>query len=423
MPAKIALILLLIIVILAADRPPWRARRRPGVIHNRMAAQRVSITDWPPEPESPEIVDVDRFAKALRMLCGWMPRNRSHRYAKWILSAAKEFGEDPFLIGGLIYRESRCHPRREELGGIGLTLLVPNMYKPWIKSRIYHYRVHSSNKWERRELSLSRFPFTEYKLAQAESNIYFTSGLLSAWRDQHATVDSWFEQVPHRHYISHWVWGDKVRSARAEDRILTDRRRLLQYYGVHQSTESINREGLLLASPLDGAPRVVSSVMGSMRSGGRTHRGVDIESEFGEPVRVIADGRVVFSGIDLPGNHHNKIMEPEDTNAFDRKMLGRGGRYICVLHPRKESEPLMSCYMHLETVEVSRDTFLVRGQRIGTVGRTGMRRSSPHLHLEVHTSNRLYDPLKLLYGYLTGHPTTISNPKLGHTKPHDREID
>ncbi len=408
---RIALLLLLVVVLVGADRPPWRARRRPGIRHNRMASLRVLTQDWPQEPQSPGSVDKDRLAKALNALCGWMPPARPRKYAEWILAAASEFGEDPFLLGGLVFRESRCRPRKEELGGLGLTLLAPNMYRHGFRSRHYAFRVKQDGQWQERKRAMKRFPFTQRWLLSAESNLYFAAALLSVWREQHDTVDAVFEQVPHRHYVSHWVWGDRVTSARAEDRIFTDRRRLLQYYGAIEPAAALSREGLALGSPLDGPPRVVSSAMGSHRAGDRPHRGVDIESVFGEPVRAIADGRVVFAGVDLPGRRHNQIMAPEEINTFNRRAMGRGGRYLCLLHPRPGSAGLRSCYMHLETVDVAAGTEVRRGDLIGTVGRTGMLRSAPHLHLELHGENQLLDPLHVLRGHLIGRPQDAPKPK------------
>lgn len=386
-----------------AEEPSWRARRRPELRHNRLAAERVKPGDWPAEPQSPPTAEPARFAQALRELCGWMPPGRAERYAEWSLRWSAEFQVDPFLLGGLVYRESRCRADRQELGGLGLTLLAPSMYQAGFKRGAYHYRVRVEGRLEERVRALPRFKFLAARLLQAESNLYLAAGLLSVWREQHATVDEGFEQVPHRHYVSHWVWGDRVKSARAEDRILGDRRRLLEYYGARPPPAPIRYLGLELGSPLDGVPRVVSSGLGSTRDGGeRSHRGVDVESEFGETVRAIADGRVVFSGVDLEGGRNNQILAPEATNAYPRRQLSRGGRYVCIRHG--DGGELRSCYMHMETVEVAAGEQVRRGARIGTVGRTGMRRSSPHLHLELHTPSELLDPLEVLRGHLIGTP-------------------
>lgn len=399
-------------LLLGAEGPTWRARRRPELHHNRLAAERIKPADWPAEPGSPANPEPGRLAEALRAVCGWMPPGRAESYAEWTLRWAAEFDVDPFLLAALIYRESRCRADQQELGGLGLTLLPPTMYQAGFKRGAYHYQVRVAGRLEPRVRELPRFSFTASRLLQAESNLYLAAGLLAMWRDQHETVDASFEQVSHRHYVSHWVWGDRVHSARAEDRILGDRRRLLGYYGVLSPPPPIAYGGLLLGTPLDGAPRVVSSGLGSARDDGeREHRGVDVESEFGEQVRAVADGRVVFSGVDLVGGHHNEILAPELTNAYPRDQLGRGGRYLCIRHGEGQGEgDLRSCYMHLETVEVAVGQAVARGDRVGTVGRTGMQRSAPHLHLELHSATELLDPLQILKGHLIGTPVEWDEP-------------
>jgi murein DD-endopeptidase MepM/ murein hydrolase activator NlpD len=276
------------------------------------------------------------------------------------------------------------------------------MYAAGFRGRSYRYRVRDGAGWVDKEQAFPRYAFVEANLLRAQSNLYFTAGLLAMWRDQHATVDHSFEQYPHRHFVSHFVWGDKVKSARAEDRIFGDRRRLLGYYGTLAPRPTIRYLGLELGSPLDGAPRVVSSGLGFARDGGRSHRGIDIESEWGETVRAIGDGRVVFSGVDLPGRQEHTQLRPAQTNEYDRKALGFGGRYVCIAH-EGGSAPLRSCSMHLDTVLVGYGEKVTRGQPIGTVGRTGMTRSAPHLHLEL-LSGDLLDGLSVLRGILIGNP-------------------
>ena len=60
--------------------------------------------------------------------------------------------------------------------------------------------------------------------------------------------------------------------------------------------------------------------------------------------------------------------------------------------------------MHLETVDAAVGDEVTLGQQIGTVGRTGMKRSAPHLHLEAHFTNKRLDPHELLRGQLVGEP-------------------
>lgn len=434
------LLLLVISVGVAADAAPWRRRRRADVRPSRRATSLVTIEDWGAEPRSPETVDPERFARAIRELCGWMPPGRATRYGGWIQEYAAEFEIDPFLLGGVMHRMGRCNPRAETLSGIGLTAIPRRMYGDFVRRGAYTYWVLGpEGTWLEQTLRVDRFPFSEHRLRRPQENLYFAAAFLRVWREQaHSLAQAW-EQHPHRHYVSHFVWGDRVRSDRAEDRILLDRRRLLQYYGTQPVMTGIASHGRQWAPPLDGAPRVISSWIGAERDdGARSHRGVDVESVLGEPVRAIAAGRVNFAGVDFPGRLNNRNMSREEIEAVPRQRLGRGGRYVCILHRRADmagaeggapepSEPsaddpeadeeaaegeasdgvpsyLRSCYMHLEDVEVAWGQEVAAGERIGTVGRTGMLRSAPHLHLELHGPEGLMDPSEVLAGYLIGHP-------------------
>ena len=388
------------------DADPWRARRRPGARASERAAVLVDIAEWPAEPPSPaaDSVDVAQFASALHELCGSMPRDRPQRYAEWIVGAAREASIDAFLLAGLVFRMSRCDPDADELGGLGLTLLPREMYAAELRHGVYRYRVRdASGVWSMREKRLDRFPFAGPRLIRAEENLYFAAHLLAAWSEQHSAIDATFAQAPHRHFISHWIWGDRVQSARAEDRVLTDRRRMLRYYGALSDSPPIERLGVTMGAPLDGSPRVVSSFLGSDREeGARAHRGIDVEAAAGEPVRAIADGRVSFAGCDLPGAQAAVDLPPDRIDEIARAELGPGGHFVCIAHRSREA-PLVSCYMHLDQTFVSTGDTVTRGQKLGTVGRTGMHLSSPHLHLELRTGPGIRDASQVMRGILLGH--------------------
>lgn len=396
------------VLAMGSDRPPWRARRRPLPHPNRIAAARVHIADWPPEPTSPRTIDPARFAGALRTLCGGGPVERAERWTGYLLESARTFDVDPFLLGALVYRESRCRSDVEEgarSSGLGLTLIHRPMYANNLRRGVLRWQVRVDDRWEERTAQVDRFPFGGPRLLLPEPNLYFAAALLRMWRDQHETVDASFEQVPHRHFVSHWVFGDRVRSDRDEDIILTDRRRLLEYYGAHDGPRPIVWGGVTLGCPLDGCPRVISSWIGSERDGGsRSHRGVDVESLPGEPVRAVADGMVIFAGVDLPGGQsHAQVTSRAGYEAYRRDALGAGGRYVCIRHERAGELPsVRSCYMHLQDVLVRYGERVERGDEIGSVGRTGMQDSAAHLHLELATDH-LEDPAEILYGLLLGH--------------------
>ncbi len=391
-----------------AQPVPWRRRRRPELRSNRRSTALVRPEDWPPEPPSPVEVDPERFARALRQLCGWMPPARPRRYAELMIASGREFDVDPFLLGALAHRMGRCRPDAETLGGLGLTAIPRRMYGDHLRRGEYRYFVFEAGTWQPRVLTVDRFPFSEHRLRRAEENLYFAAAILRVWQEQESSLARAYEQAPHRHHVSHFVWGDRVISDRAEDRILTDRRRLLLYYGAIHPPRPVPRLGLEFGPPLDGAPRVVSSWIGAERDGGeRRHRGIDVESVLGEPVYAVADGRVNFAGVDLPGARSNRNMSPEAIAEVPRQQLGRGGRYVCILHHPHGGGTDMpawirSCYMHLEDVEVRHGQEVRRGERIGTVGRTGMVSSAPHLHFELHSPDGLLDGSEVLSAFLLG---------------------
>ncbi|MCB9593351.1 MAG: M23 family metallopeptidase [Sandaracinaceae bacterium] len=402
------LLVALALLAMGNGRPPWTARRRPNPQPNRLAMARVAIADWPDEPATPSPIDPARFAAAIRRICGGMPPDRSVRYAEWILESAAEFEVDPFLVAALVYREGRCRYDAENGdrgSGIGLTLIDNRMYWENVRHGHLRYRVRENEAWVDRDWTVDRFPFNGPRLRVPETNIYYASALLRMWRDQHASVDEAFENETHRHFVSHFVWGDRVRSDRQEDRILTERRRLLEYYGAPESATPIVWGGVTFGCPLNGCPRVISSYIGSEREdGARHHRGVDLESLPGEEVRAVSGGLVVFSGVDLPGGQNNRQVGTQaELEAIPRSSLAAGGRYVCIRHARPgDLHSVRSCYMHLEEVHVHYGQTVERGEVLGTVGRTGMQRSAAHLHLELHT-DRLEDPSEILYGLLLGH--------------------
>ncbi len=392
---------------LARPELPWRIRSRSGVRPSRAAALRVRPEQWPPEPPSPaHPVDPERFAASLRALCGWMPRGRTARWSEILLRASYRFGVDPFLLGALVHRMSRCTADAEALGGIGATLLPPGMLRGHLRHGRYRYFVREGDTWRPRSLPMPLGGLHSARLRRFAPNVHVAAGLLRVLREQHRTLDTALPQAPHRHFVSHFVWGDRVRSARAEDRVLLDRRRLLQYHGVWRFERRTRWRGIELGSPLDGGPRVVSSFPGDPRDGGtRHHRGIDIEAVAGEPVRSLAPGRVSFAGVDLPGPRNKRLLPPERQREIPAAALGRGGRFVCVVHrSTARGGWLQVCFMHLRRYRVRRGQIVRAGEVIGLVGRTGMRVSAPHLHLETTGPEGRLDPGEVLAPLLLGRP-------------------
>ncbi|KIX13535.1 peptidoglycan DD-metalloendopeptidase family protein [Dethiosulfatarculus sandiegensis] len=122
--------------------------------------------------------------------------------------------------------------------------------------------------------------------------------------------------------------------------------------------------------PVDG---VVSSPFGPrvhpITGEHKDHNGLDLAAELGADVKAAQDGKVVFAG-----------------------EKGGYGNLIVLEHPGGQS----TYYGHLDTIEVKVGDKIKTGQKMGTVGQTGMA-TGPHLHFEVRANNgNPVDPMTVL---------------------------
>lgn len=381
-------------------KPPWRARRRRApngkLVRMRVKGQGLmDLSRWPAEPQSPAQVDEAKLARAIRTICGWMPPKRPRRYAQWILESSREFGVDPFIVAALVYRQSLCVPNRTSDYGAGLTGINVRMHRDFVRRKRYRYWVLAGGRWVRKLKPMPRYLLYPPTARRSRSSIYFAAALMSIYDEQHkAGVCKAFGSVPHRHAVSHFIWGDRVRGAGAEDRVLRARRRLLLYYAGGEKTQPSNGryEKLALRFPLDAPPRKITSGLGDERADGkRRHKGLDFSSTFGEPVRAVAAGKVIIAGIDARyGPSRN--MPFEQAKAVPKSKLGAGGLYVMIRH----EGGLVSAYMHLSRYDVKAGQKVQQGEQIGVVGRTGMKKSSAHLHFELRVKGRHLDPTSYL---------------------------
>ena len=312
-----------------APKPPFRARRRSGVkgLFGKNKGL-IDLSRWPAEPTVEGPIDAARLATALGALCRRTPAEVLQRYARWMVDDGEEFGVDPLLLAAVVYRQSRCRVGVDSDFGVGLARIHPRMHADSVRDRTYHYHVLKGGEWQARSLPLPRFRFTRGNLERPEPNLYFAAALLAVHADQCPANDGVFGSVPHRHFVSHLAWGDRVRGAHAEDRVLLARRRLVEAYTGTRPPPLADWRGLSLHSPLDGAPRKVTSAPGASRAGGaRVHQGIDFESTLGEPVRAVADGRVVVERV-VHGHDRiehvvaaGEIDEDDDRRAW-RQRLG-----------------------------------------------------------------------------------------------------
>jgi len=118
--------------------------------------------------------------------------------------------------------------------------------------------------------------------------------------------------------------------------------------------------------PLD-EPRITSGFgmrVDPLTGHDRFHGGVDLGAPRGTPIRVSADGQVVFSG-----------------------RRGSAGNVVEVRHP----DGLLTSYAHADRTLVGVGQNVVAGDVIATVGSTG-RSTGPHLHFSVRRDGQAIDP-------------------------------
>ena len=404
-----------------AQDTPWKRRLRKGVVLNDSPAVRsegskgpltaaemrrlglrprggglMDLSYWPKEPGSPARVAPAVLVQAMAQLCPQSTEaKRLERYADAIVRYSLEFDVDPWLLAALVYTQSNCSADIGNSYGTGLTLINVGMHEGNIRNGVYRFGVWTDEGWTRKELDVSAFPFRRSVLANPEPNLYFAAALLNVFGQQCPDIDRAFDSAPHRHAVSHFVWGDRVGDTGPEDRILTARRRLLSGYArLNRGDEGL--VGISFVSPLDGYPRIAISGLGAPRDHGRRpHRGIDFASEEGEPVRSVATGTVTFAGVDWERRAHIPLA-PWGAVIVHEKHMGPRGLFVEVDH----GNGVVSLYAHLASYDVKVGDRVSAGQRLGEVGRTGIRDSGPHLHFGLFQDGKVLDPLVYLAPYV-----------------------
>ncbi len=97
--------------------------------------------------------------------------------------------------------------------------------------------------------------------------------------------------------------------------------------------------------------------------------GINIVSQKGAEVISSEDGKVIYSGNEIPGY----------------------GNLILIKH----SKNWITAYAHLSEVFIEKGRLVKKGQKIGSVGSTGNVRS-PQLHFEIRKGKEAVDPLEFL---------------------------
>jgi murein DD-endopeptidase MepM/ murein hydrolase activator NlpD len=355
---------------------------------------------WPAEPASPtEALDAGRFDAAFAIVCGEVaPSAGLPALARVVREVSAEVRADAFLLAALAYRESRCRAGLVTATGIGLLQIQPKMFARDAR------------------LPFAREALDRDALLDPAANLRVGAALLDMWTAEHAALDAQAGSTPHRSAVAHFVWGDRVWSATAEDRTLVARRRLLDAYAGAPLVARPSPLGLDIVSPLEGGTRLGTSGPGADRDDGkRQHRGLDVDATVGEPVRAVADGVVQFAGVDLPGQLPARELLPRQLRRFRAKRMGPGGFFVRVMH----ADGIRSGYFHLTSFRVVIGQTVKAGEVIGTVGRTGIQVSGSHLHFEVHKDGELGDPVRFLSAFVLPPEGTLTHA-LAMAERHER---
>lgn len=417
------------------SRPRWRPRQRTGVAveglahtgwataeHDSPGALNLrtlrqlglrprgmglkDLSQWPAEPPQPARWNPQQFARAFAELCPTGMAHDVEQYAKIVLKVSKTHGTDPALLAALVYQQSECDAQRVNSWGAGLTMLNRGLLPRDLDRGRWEYSRYEEPNWTAQVMRLQPIELKRGALIDPFTNLYLAAALLKILEQQCPHIDEPFGSHPHRHYVSHFIWGDEVKDSGAEDRILETRRRLLEYYrGVRAPTYARVRD-VLLVSPMDGTPRIATSGLGDDRDDGkRRHAGIDYLSRFGEPIRAVADGKVIYAGTDLASDRKVNVA-PDKANLVPPTSMGARGLFVELDH----SQGLRSVYAHLAVYMVQAGDHVQRGQLLGYVGRSGIRESDPHLHFGLFADGQVLDPLEAMGGLVFGPGTTLRGP-------------
>ncbi len=194
---------------------------------------------------------------------------------------------------------------------------------------------------------------------------------IRAYRGQRFILYRDAVQIHYRGFLSEEIVFNQALSellTKADPRKVQEYRDLLAVLGAFHP-RSVFHAGTL-AVPVDSKRRTSGFAdrrLYSYTDGGSSrslHNGIDLAAPVGTPVFASGAGRVVLA--------RERIIS---------------GNSVVIEH----LPGVFSLYYHLEDIEVQEGQRLQRGQRIGTVGMTGLA-TGPHLHWELRVGGVAIDP-------------------------------
>ena len=117
-----------------------------------------------------------------------------------------------------------------------------------------------------------------------------------------------------------------------------------------------------------------------------------ITNYFGPEVHPFTQQWYLHKGIDIAYRRGIEVVSAANGKVIERKYDPMGfGNYIVIRH----SYGFATKYAHLDNVYVEEGDTVTQGQKIGTMGNTGLS-TGPHLHFEVRIGSQVVDPERFL---------------------------
>ena len=157
----------------------------------------------------------------------------------------------------------------------------------------------------------------------------------------------------------------KNKSQKELDRIYLEKKEIIEAKKIKYN----NYPDINFMIPVEG---IVTGIYGTQRyyngKKGNYHNGHDIAADTGTPIYSPSSGKVILIG----DYYYN-------------------GKFVMINH----GNSLISIFLHMNDIHVSRGAIVEKGELIGTVGNTGLS-TGPHLHWSVLLNNTYVDPLGLV---------------------------
>jgi len=117
-----------------------------------------------------------------------------------------------------------------------------------------------------------------------------------------------------------------------------------------------------------------------------------ITNYFGPEVHPFTQQWYLHKGIDIAYRRGIEVVSAANGKVIERKYDPMGfGNYLVIRH----SYGFATKYAHLDNVYVEEGDSVTQGQKIGTMGNTGLS-TGPHLHFEVRIGSQVVDPERFL---------------------------